>query len=405
MKVLRVIASMDPKSGGPCQGIRYSAKATMDLGLITEVVCTDLPDAAYLGEDPFTIHAIGTKPNPWAYTPALADWLVENINRFNAVIVHGLWLYPSFATMKAIRELKRSGKATPNWFVMPHGMLDPYFQRAPERRLKALRNSIYWQLIEKRVINEASGIFFTCEEEMNLAKKTFLGYRPRNTYNIGYGIEAPPLLSAEQVEEIRKTWGIAAGKNYLLFLSRIHPKKGLSMLIDAYRALSKDEKWRDKLPHLVVAGPGMETPYGAAIKTIVNNSEFLKDRVHFAGMLSGGKKWGAFYGCEAFILPSHQENFGIAVAEALACGAPAIITDKVNIWRELEAGEAGIVGTDDEQGIKQALEKWLTCSDEEKSKMRQNAKTLFMQKFYIRSIAQYFVNTLFPTTSSGVLKK
>src|SRR5690606_21760746 len=130
---------------------------------------------------------------------------------------------------------------------------------------------------------------------------------------------------------------------YLLYLSRIHQKKGVDLLINAYAEIIKSEehkKIKRDFPKLVIAGPGMDSNYGKDLKLLVEENN-LGDSIFFPGMLSGDAKWLAFYNADAFILPSHQENFGIAVVEALACKIPVLISNKVNIWRENEKEAAG----------------------------------------------------------------
>src|SRR5690606_9826924 len=156
---------MHPSSGGPCQGIRNTIPALQKLGVHNEVVCMDDPHAEFLGEDEFPIHAVGPANNPWAYGPKLKSWLTENFRRFDVVIVHGLWLYPGYAVFQTYKSIRGN---TPKLFVMPHGMLDPYFQKARSRKLKAMRNWLYWKWIEQRLIHQADGVLFTCEQEMIL---------------------------------------------------------------------------------------------------------------------------------------------------------------------------------------------------------------------------------------------
>ena len=81
----------------------------------------------------------------------------------------------------------------------------------------------------------------------------------------------------------------------------------------------------------------------------------IDGRVHWTGMLEGDLKWGAFHAADAFVLPSHQENFGVAVAEALACGLPVLISDKVNIWPDIAQDEAGIVNPDTAEGTYRSM--------------------------------------------------
>lgn len=392
MNILRIIGSMDPASGGPCQGIRNSCNELQKMGVHNEVVCLNAPDAEFLGKDAFPIHALGPNKGPWNYAAMLIPWLSENLGRFDAVIVHGLWLYPSYAAIKALQRFKAKASGSekvPRIFVMPHGMLDPYFQKAEGRKLKALRNWLYWKIIESDVVKKADGVLFTCQAELELARTTFSPYQPSREINVGYGIVTPPPFTpAMRNAFLDKCPGLGE-QPYWLFLSRIHQKKGVDLLIEAYKTiLLKQSEFGVEIPKLVVAGPKLETAYGQKIKQMVADDPLLKKNVFLPGMLTGDAKWGAFYGCDAFALPSHQENFGIAVVEALACGKPVLISDQVNIWREIEAANCGIVTPDTLAGTEQALTSWLRLSTAEKEKMEQRARTTFEREFAIPAAAQ-----------------
>jgi glycosyltransferase involved in cell wall biosynthesis len=102
-------------------------------------------------------------------------------------------------------------------------------------------------------------------------------------------------------------------------------------------------------------------------------------------MLTGDIKWGAYQVADCFILPSHQENFGIVVAEALSTGTPVLITNKVNIWREIDAAKAGIVDNDDVEGITKLLNHWFKLTAEEKRDMANKAKICYQNNFSIES--------------------
>src|SRR5205807_1194939 len=117
---------------------------------------------------------------------------------------------------------------------------------------------------------------------------------------------------------------------------------------------------------LVIAGPSADEEYRRHLQSLAGEN---KAATLFTGMLTGDLKWGALHAAEAFVLPSHQENFGIAVAEALGCGVPVLITNKINIWREIQASEAGLVSNDDRAGTIALLERWLALSLEAKALM------------------------------------
>ena len=246
---------------------------------------------------------------------------------------------------------------------------------------------------ERNVINDADGLLFTCQTELLLARETFKPYKPKKEYNVGYGITAPPSYHSGMSMAFNKLCPGLDGKPYFLFLSRIHTKKGLNLLIDAYINLYELDNIADtEIPKLVIAGPGLETNYGKWLQNRIPNKSKAKKNIFFTGMLTNDSKWGAFYGCEAFVLPSHQENFGIAVVESLACGKPVLISNQVNIWREIVTGGAGFVENDDKQGAQKLLINWLGLTQKDKNQMGINAFDTYQTYFAINKIAQNYTD-------------
>lgn len=368
MKFLRIIPSMNPKHGGPSQGIRNSIPAMKELGVDNDVVCFDSPSEEFIQSSSFNIIALGNSKSGWAYNDKFEDWLIKHLCDYDIVIIHGLWLYHSYASVKVYLKLAKY-KTVPKIYAMAHGMLDPWFQRDKSRRLKAIRNEIYWRLIEKKVVNSVDGLLFTCEQELVLARETFKGYIPKKELNVGYGIQAPPSCTEDMFPVLKD-------KPYWLFLSRIHPKKGVDILIQAYR---KIKTVYTNVPDLVIAGPN-ESDYAKEVMALAGGDS----QIHFTGLLQGNAKWGAYYGAELFILPSHQENFGIAVVEALACGVPVLISDQVNIWREIVSEEAGLVGTDTYDGVLGLMQRWIDGERVERSK----ARAAYSLKYKVESAAK-----------------
>lgn len=404
MKILHVVDKMDPERGGVCQAVRTIAYGLDNHGVKSDVVSLDSPDASFLVNDSFTIHALGPANNPWSYSPNLMPWLYKNISDYDVVIAHGLWQYPSYAVNKTLTKICASSNnrknKLPKLYIMPHGMLDPYFQKAKGRKLKALRNVLYWKFIEGNVINNAHGLLFTCEAERQLAHMPFKPYIPKRELVVGLGVETPPPFVAEMEISFFERCPQLKNRSYLLYLSRIHEKKGVDILLKAYSKLKNFKKENgetlDNFPKLVIAGPGLETDYGKKILGIVATDVLLKDHVYFPGMLKGAGKWGAFYGCDAFILPSHQENFGIAVVEALACGKPVLISNQVNIWNEIQEAGAGFVENDTLEGTYKMLETFVNLNQDGKEKMNENAKEAFEIFFAVGPSANRLFKTIFP---------
>jgi glycosyltransferase involved in cell wall biosynthesis len=230
---------------------------------------------------------------------------------------------------------------------------------------------------------------------MRLARSTFTPYKPKKEVNVGYGIQSPPKFNSAMLDDFYFICPEVRGKNYILFLSRVDPKKGLDLIINAYLTLVKNPIYLDKLPHLVIAGPGIESDYGKQnLKLIASNPE-VRSKIHIAGMLTGNAKWGAIYGSEVFILPSHQENFGIAVVESMACSKPVLITNKVNIWHEIIEESGGMVCEDNLDSVKELIIKWLSFSDDEKLLMGSNAHFAFKKHFQVNGIVKNILNTVY----------
>jgi glycosyltransferase involved in cell wall biosynthesis len=198
-----------------------------------------------------------------------------------------------------------------------------------------------------------------------------------------------------KAEFFKRCAGLAPNRSYFLFLGRIHPKKGVDLLIQAFANIFVENKTlaSDDLPQLVIAGSTEDSDYGLKVQKLA--TELCPPNcVLWPGMLQGEAKWGAIYGSEAFILPSHQENFGIAVAEALVCGVPVLISDKVNIWPEIDANRAGYVEPDTLVGTEALLQRWLRLDHQQKSEMRTNARRCFLEKFELGKAAESLIRAL-----------
>ena len=376
MKFLHLISSVDPSGGGPIEGALRLHEALVTLGHSGEFASVDSPDAPFVDAFPAQVHALGPSKGRFGYSAKLLPWLLAHAGQFDAVIVNGLWQYPGLATRRAL------GRSTTPYFVFTHGMLDPWFKR--RYPLKHLKKWIYWPWGEYRVLRDATAVLFTCEEERLLARQSFWLYRSREVV-LSYGTSRPPQDAQRLADIFLSAFPALKGKRLLLFLGRIHEKKGCDLLIDAFaRRCASDANL-----HLVMAGPDQEG-WAPSLQQMAQRLG-IADRISWPGMLSGDVKWGAFYASDAFCLPSHQENFGIAVAEALGCGRPVLISNKVNIWREIDADRAGFVETDSLEGTVGLLNRWLACSPQDLSTLRSAARECFERRFRIEQVAEKLV--------------
>ncbi len=293
-------------------------------------------------------------------------WLRQHGEEYDRVIVNGLWQYLSFAAWRRFH-----GSPIP-YYVFPHGMLDPWFKRTFP--LKHLKKWLYWPWADYRVLRDAAAVIFTSEEERVQARKSFWLYKCRERIS-PLGIEASGPISATAKEAFLARYPQLQDRRILLFLGRLHPKKGCDLLIDA---LPRDPESNISL---VLAGPD-QVGWRRQLELQVERIGMSR-RIVFTGMLEGEMKQGALAAADAFILPSHQENFGMSVVEALAAGLPVLISDRVNIWREIDADEAGYVESDDLAGTTRLIERWMKTSPEKCEQMRANARQCFSKRFEI----------------------
>ena len=379
MNILHVISSVNPAGGGPIEGVKQLGTLLDGAGHHVEIASLDSPNARYLGQSPLPVHPLGPSKLKYGFTPRFVPWLRANRNRYDVVVINGLWQYHSWGTWRALR------KSDTPYVLFTHGMLDPWFKK--QYPLKHLKKWMYWPWAEYRVLRDARAVLFTCEEERRLARNSFWLYRC-NEIVVSYGTSKHQGDPDSELQELFAHYPELRGKRLVLFMGRIHPKKGCDLLIDAFaKILGSDPDW-----HLVIAGPD-QVGWQRAL-TDKAGELGVHGRVTWTGMLSGRLKWGAIRASEVFVLPSHQENFGIAVAEALSLGVPTLISNKVNIWREIQDDGAGIVSEDTLQGSCDLLKAYVEMPDEKKRAMRQAAVECFRERFEIKKAAQTFYNVL-----------
>jgi glycosyltransferase involved in cell wall biosynthesis len=366
-RLLHVVASFAPEAGGTTEAIRKLAQCSVGA---VEVVCLDDPRADYVQGQNFPVNALGPPQGGYRWTPRLQPWMADNLSRFDGVVIHGLWQYHGYGSYGMVR-----GRLP--YVVFPHGMLDPYFKRAFP--LKHLKKQVYWLARERRMLRDARAVCFTTAIERDASAKTFWPGGWRSAV-VSLGTSEPDGEPSTQREAFLTRFPGLRGRRFFLFLSRIHRKKGCDLLLEAFARVAGDTDM-----DLVMAGPDEEGLQ--AVLEAQTERLGIVGRVHWTGMLEGDVKWGALRGAEAFVLPSHQENFGIAVVEALACGVPVIISDKVNIWPEIAQDRAGIVKADTAEGTYQGMKAFLAMGPEERLRMVRNGVDCFRSRYEMKRSA------------------
>ncbi len=389
MKILRLIDTLDPRTGGPAVGVRAITPVLHQLGHKTVIVTIDTPDISGGSVTGAEVISLGPARGSYRHCPALRPWLAKNLAEFDAVFVHGLWQSLGRAAHIAARD------HTVPYFIYPHGMLDPWFRRAyPGKHIKKW---LYWQLVERHVLRDAAAVMFTCEEERRLAHQSFSPYHCVERV-VNYGTSgAPDGDATRQIQAWKMRCPALHDRPFLLFLGRIHPKKGVDLLIHAYQ---KTAAHHDQPPALVVAGP-TENPELMQHLQKISGALPAKASVFWPGLLQGDEKWGALRAAEAFVLPSHQENFGLAVAEALSVGTPVLLSQQVNIWREIIADGAGLAAPDTADGTVSLLREWESIPADRRAAMRLRAAECYARRFNIEAVARSFVDVVQPFLQPG----
>ncbi len=365
--------------GGPMEGVRQITPHMAALGVTTTVASLDSSDSPWLQDQPFDAIGLGPVHTGYGYRRGLPPRILTLAKQHDAVIIHGTWEYHAFAAWRALR-----GTGIP-YFVYTHGMLDPWFKRTYP--LKHLKKWAYWPWADYRVLRDASAVLFTTEQERLLARQSFWLYKA-NELVVGYGTSAPPPDAERQRQVFLQRFPHLHGQRVLLFLSRIHPKKGVDLMIEAFAAVAH----LDPRLQLVIAGPD-QVGWQAVLQQRAA-ALGIAERITWPGMLSGELKWGAFRFAELFCLPSHQENFGIVVAEALACGLPVSIAEPVNISAVVASAGAGLVNADTLAGTTEGLRHWLALSVLEQQQMGIRGEELFRSSFDFSSLARNLLPVL-----------
>jgi glycosyltransferase involved in cell wall biosynthesis len=389
MRILHMINTLSPATGGPPEAVRQLIKGYISIGAEIEVVCLDDPNAEFLKDIQCPIHALNQSfLGRYSFSPRLWRWLRDNIIRFDGIVMNGIWSFPGVALRIAAR---RAGKP---YGVFVHGALDPWFNG--KYPLKHIKKLLYWP-VQHAVLRDALAVFFTTKTERNLALTSF---RPSNWNSmvVPYGIMGPGESwegPKAQIEKFYQKFPELRRRRYLLFLARIHEKKGCDLLLKAFAKLADTAPEVD----LVIAGPDQE---GKQIKLKRLAGQLgIAGRIHWAGLIGGDIKWGALRACDAMILPSHQENLGVSVVEALSVGRPVLITYQVNIWQEIKDEGVGLADEDTLEGIARLLRCWFSLPEAERAKMAIRAEPCFALRFSMKQAAMAINQVFSPHNGEG----
>lgn len=367
MRTLHIIATLAPITGGPAKVAFEMARAEARLGIQSSVFTSHHHDPR---PEPFggrVEKREGVKiryfplgfPHFWATSWPMAIALREELRSTDIVIVHSLYLFHDFVAATLCRRMRVP------YLVLPHGSLEPYIYRQHR-----WRKAVAEVLFNNRLLRNSAGILFTSALEKTLGEQYTFGTKG---FVVRLGIDLADYQPVTPPGSFRARYPETQGRRIILFLSRLDPKKGLDILIESF---SKVLAVQSDI-HLVIAGPdfGIETQIRAWLET-----KNLMGRVTFTGMITSQDKLALLQDADVFVLPSHSENFGIGVVEAMHFGMPVLVSDQVNLWLDVVEAGAGLAAPCNPQAFADILSQVLSDRDLARD-MGRRGQALVQDKF------------------------
>ncbi|MEG4113045.1 MULTISPECIES: hormogonium polysaccharide biosynthesis glycosyltransferase HpsP [unclassified Microcoleus] len=394
MRILQIIPSISLVYGGPSQMVLGLSAALASRGIDITIITTDsngdigqlpldVPLNQPIQQNGYQIIYFRCSPlRRYKFSLSLLQWLNENARQFDLAHIHAL--FSPVTTLAA--TIARYHKLP--YIMRPCGMLDP----ADLQKKKRLKQ-IYATLLERPNLAGAAAIHFTSKEEAKISERFGLGSTGKMPVSQDLNFTGKMPAPRDLVIPLGVTAGLFPQRlresqvPIILFMSRIEPKKGLDLLIPALESiLASGIEF-----HFILAGSNTQNAdYETQIKSKIYNSSLAKYTT-ITGFVSGDLKVELLTKADLFVLPSYYENFGIAVAEAMAAGVPVAISDRIHIAEDIQQAEAGWVGPLEVGAIANSIKSAL-LNPEERKRRGLNGKEYAKKHYNWDAIAQQTIN-------------
>lgn len=377
--VLHVIPSVSPVRGGPSKAIFEMAASLQSSQSINVDIATTNDDGPVLLDIPLKQKIIYNGANVWffhrfspentpirefAFSLDLTKWLWQNIQNYDLIHIHAIFSYPSTIAMAISRQ-----KNVP-YIVRPLGQLCEW-----SLEQSALRKKIYLGLVERKNLNSCQRLHLTSHQEQEECKRLDLD---SNSFILPHGLSISQQITDSR-QLLRERFQLPQDEPIILFLSRIHPKKGLDHLIPALKSIAH------RRFTFILAGNG-DPDYEQRVQALIANNG-LEHRTIMPGFVEGELKDLLLQGSDIFALTSYSENFGVAVLEALAAGTPALVTPGVALADEVQKNQLGYVVSQNKTDIANALCAYLDATSELKDDLSNRAYDFVANNYSWTTIA------------------
>lgn len=389
LRITHAISGLDPKIGGPPAALEGLTQSQLKLGLEVTVVST-----YRTGDDPslaermrgrgIDVRLIGPCRTPLQIARGISPELRTLAQASDVFHIHALYEQIQYAATRAAQKFRVP------YAIRPCGMLAPWCLAQ-----NASRKKIYlaWRL--RKMLDRAGAIHFTTEDERQ--RTAPLGFTAPTIVEPN-GIHVQNFARAVGPEHnLRHAYPQLGDSPIIVFYGRLHPKKGADVLIHAFAKLLGRWPAGQPSPKLVMVGPDADGYQQQLERTAAEAG--CQSHIVFTGMLSGDAAVGALQSADLFALTSHQENFGIAVVEALAAGTPVVISDQVNIYDRVVAGGVGEAVPVDAEQASNALWRWLT-DDEKRQAAATKAASWAQATYGWDGIARHWAENHYPALLS-----
>ncbi len=370
MKILYVIPDLSRVTGGTVTALAGLSEAHAAMGIEVAVATTDWDLANAPPLKGVRVHAFPCVWDRWRWAPKLSSFLARHLRDFDIVCLEGLWLYPTWKAASFCRDL-----GVP-YVVSTNGMLEAWCVAQ-----KSWKKRPYLRWFEGKSLRGAAALHATTDMEY---LNSCMPQWNRWAFVVPPGLREEAYCAIPNPNLFGQRFPETSGRRSVLFLGRVHYKKQPELAIRAFQKVA--EKFPDTV--LVVAGPG-EPSYVARLKAL-SQSMAIGGRVIFTGMLTGEAILQAYSAATVFVLPSLQENFGLAVAEAMAMQCPVIVSDQVQLAPTIAQAEAGLVRRATVEQMAGALDAVL-AHEPLRMRMGQNGRRLVLERFTWRTVAPEFL--------------